>query len=100
MLAQKGHKKQLQSIRKSRKRLRGIFFHQQEADKKFLEAGEARERRELEREKRRKDDQEFLLQLRRYFKSKKVTCRIISRCTRTSDSFSQIVSLSSDYFTV
>ena len=52
------------SIREGRKRLRGIFSYQQEGDTKFLEAEEARERRELEgQEKRRKDDQEFLLKL-------------------------------------
>ena len=48
--------------------------YQQAADKSFLEAEAARERREEERaEKRRKEDQEFLLKLAHYFTSITIT---------------------------
>ena len=44
--------------------LEAFVSYQQAADRKFLEAEEARERKEEERgEKRRKEDQEFLLKL-------------------------------------
>lgn len=46
------------------KALDEFVSYQQAADRRFLEAEEARERREEERdEKRRKEEQEFLLKL-------------------------------------
>lgn len=44
--------------------LEAFVSHQQAADRRFMEAEKAHERRDKEREeKRRKEDQEFLLKL-------------------------------------
>ena len=51
------------------KALEVFVSYQQEADRRFMEAEEARERRDEEREeKRRKEDQEFLLKLAQVLK--------------------------------